>query len=168
MPYLTPVLLSALLACTSGDAEDTGTTPSTSTSTSGSGLGTLALRFSMDPDYIEIMDEEPSGPFWGSIFDSDQVSGVGPEDGAEVLGTIEVESFSLDPAGGSTEVLFQTEALPNIKVVILGFLDSDGNADITDPDPDDGDPVTLPGDNRFTVVSDVETEIDVYFGFLNP
>ena len=54
--------------------------------------------------------------------------------------------------------------LPVTEVVVLGFLDSDGNADPANPNPDAKDPVTLPSDNDFDVVEDEDTTARIYFG----
>ncbi len=159
------LILLLALACADKGGEETGSP--TETGDTGPTEGTLALTFAMDPDYIEIMDEEPVGRFWGSFWKDEEVTGAGPDEGAESLGDIYVESVDLAPDGGPTEVLFTSDALSGA-VVVLGFVDSDGNADPKAPDPDDKDPVTLPGDNEFEVVPGEETVIQVYFGFLNP
>jgi hypothetical protein len=65
-------------------------------------------------------------------------------------------------------VLFTTGALPVGEVTILGFIDSDGNADPDAPSPDAKDPVTLPSDNEFDVIGGQETTVEVYFGLINP
>lgn len=163
-------LASALLAC-SPKSED-----SARAADSGGGDGTdgadapvtgrLALTFAIDPDYRDRMDEEAIGPFWGSFYDTDDVSGVGPEDGAEALGSIYVET--VDVRGDATAALFTSADLTGVKVTVLGFLDSDGNADIDNPDPDEKDPVTLPGENRFTLVDGETAEVQVFFGLLRP
>ncbi len=151
-----------LLACAAKDADSSG-----GGSPSGEvGEGVLALTFAIDPDYQKAMDEEAVGRFWGSFWDADEVSSFGPEEGAVDLGGIYVEEVDL--RAGPSAALFLSEPLPAIDVVVLGFLDSDANADPKAPDPDDADPVTVPGDNRFTVVKDAETTVEVYFGLLNP
>jgi hypothetical protein len=129
--------------------------------------GQLALTFAIDTDYRDLMQEPASGSFWGSFYDADDVTGVGPNDGAEALGSIYIEQIDLTGAQ-PTGVLFTSEALTAKKVVVLGFMDSDGNADVDDPDPDEKDPVTVPGDNRFTIVDGEVTEVQVFFGLLRP
>lgn len=166
------LLLFLALGCSGKDTGETGDTGETAETgdTGPVGEGTLALTFSMDPDYIDAMPEgeEPVGPFWGEFWRSDEVTSVGPDADAESLGDITVETVDLRPSGDPTTVLFTSDTLPAIEVCILGFLDSDGNADPDSPDPDDKDPVTLPSDNRFDVVADSETTVSVYFGLLNP
>lgn len=149
------------LACTarpedSSPTVDTGPFP----------VGTLALRFDMDHDYREAMEEEAIGPFEGSFWRADQVDALGPMEGAEDLGGISVAEVDL--TGEATDVLFTSMDLPPVEVVVLGFIDSDLNAADGDGGPDKKDPVTLPNENRFQVVSGAESEVTVYFGFLHP
>ena len=153
----------AALAC--GDKTDETAQPDT---TGDPTEGTLAITFAMDADFIDIMDEAPVGPFWGTIYAADQVTGIGPDDDAVEYGSIYVETVDLSPDGATTAVLFTTDALPVMEVVILGFVDSDGNADPDSPGPDTRDPVTLPADNDFDVIGGLETTIEVYFGLINP
>ena len=154
-----PFLL--LLAC-GGAPADTDDTDA-----SGSGRGALRVSFGIDGDWFASMDEPCVGPFWGSIWLSDEVTGAGPIDGAESVADLHIESVDLS-AGENTAVLTTVTDLPAGWVTILGFLDSDGNANVDEPDPDEDDPVTLPGDNEFEVVEDAETDALVFFGLLNP
>lgn len=161
-----------LAACSGGGDDGTTsptTTPPTSTADTGPvGEGTLAITFAIDPDYVPYMDEEPVGPFWGDVYLSDDVSSIGPDPGATALAAIAVALVDLPRDGTATAVLATTVPLPAVEVAILGFQDSDDNADPGAPDPDDADPVTLPHQNRFQVVADAETTVQVYFGLLNP
>jgi hypothetical protein len=131
------------------------------------GPGALAISFAMEPDWIPSMDEEPVGVFHGAVFLADDVGPLGPKDGAPSLEGIDVD-VDLRPDGGPTGVLHVTAELEPGDVAVLGFLDSDGNADPADLAPDEGDPVTLPGDNTFAVAADAETPVEVFFGLLNP
>ena len=70
--------------------------------------------------------------------------------------------------GGPTDALTTVADLPAGWVTILGFVDSDANAQETGGDPDSGDPVTLPPQNEFEVLADTETSVTVYFGLLYP
>lgn len=154
-------LLWFALACTEGEpAEDTGETAAPTE-------GRLALKFRIDTDYQAAMDEPAIGAFRGSFWRADEVTGAGPNEGAESIGDIAVDAVDL-VAANPTEVLFTSEDLPAISVIVLGFLDSDNNADPESPDPDSKDPVTLPNQNLFTVVGGETTEATVVFGFLNP
>ncbi len=130
--------------------------------------GTLAVSFRIDEDWAAEMDEPAIGGFWGSIYLSEQVSGIGPDDDAEVLGDIHVETVDMTGDDFTTGVLHVTDELPAGWVVILGFVDSDGNSTEDDRGPEDGDPVTLPNDNQFEVIAGEESPAEVFFNFLNP
>jgi hypothetical protein len=130
--------------------------------------GALELGFQMDTDYMALMEEPPQGNFYGAFWYGDEVSSIGPEDGAISLGSIFVENVVLPEDGSATPPLFVQTDLPIEEVVVLGFLDSDGNADPSNPSPDSKDPVTLPNENDFDVIGDETITATVYFGFLNP
>ena len=172
MRYLSLILL---LACSdksastdSGDTGDANTSPDESVE----GFGDLQLAFAMDADYLELLrdtyGEKAIGTFYGSVYRTEDVTSIGPVDGAEPLASADVETVDLTPSGDETAVLHTIEGLPSGSVTILGFLDTDGNAKSDDPGPDDHDPVTLPSENAFEVVADTESLAVVYFGFLNP
>lgn len=163
------VLLLAL-GCADKGGDDTAASAETGETgdTGPVGEGQVAITFSMDPDYIDVMDEPPVGRFWGTIWNSDDVTDLGPNDGAVGLEDINLESLDLTGGDTPTAVLFTSGELPAIRISVLGFLDSDANSDADAPDPDEKDPVTLPNDNRFNVVADETTTINVFFGFLNP
>jgi hypothetical protein len=130
--------------------------------------GTLAVSFGIDDDWAAQMDEPAVGGFWGTIFWADEVSGIGPEDDAEELGSIYVEVVDMTGPTLATDVLFTTEPLLAGWVTILGFVDSDANSTEADRGPDENDPVTLPNDNQFEVIAGQESPAQVYFDFLNP
>lgn len=156
-------MLLLLLACASSPQDsgpevvDTGPFPP----------GTLSLSFGIDADHLERMQEEPVGAFYGSFWRGDQVDGAGPFADAESLGDIFVAEVDFRD-GVSTPVLFESPELPPIEVVVLGFMDSDANSTDESRRPDDKDPVTLPADNDFDVVSGEATQVQVFFGLLNP
>jgi hypothetical protein len=159
IPLKTALLL-VMLGC--GDKDTAATDSGGGSATE----GTLALTFRIDSDYQAQMDEAATGTFYGAYWLADEVTSLGPEEGAVSLGSIEV---SLDlTADNPSTVLLTSPALPAVEVVILGFLDSDANADPSDPSPDTKDPVTLPTQNDFDVVGGEETTVEVFFGFLNP
>jgi hypothetical protein len=162
---MSPFLLLFVLACGGEPAADSG---GAGDGGAAAGPGTLSLSFGIDLDYRDVMEEPAVGPFWGTVYRAEDVSGVGPADGAEGLADVYVEVVDLSGEGGASEALFETGPLEPGEVVILGFLDSDGNAEAGAPDPDDRDPVTLPADNGFTVVGDTSTAAQVWLGFLNP
>lgn len=155
--------------CSPTDTETLDTTPSDTDTGTPPGDGTaLAVRFSIEADLAARMTEEPSGPFWGEVYRAEDVSLFGPDNGAVALGAIEISDLILAPDGSSTAVLFRLEPVPPIEIAILGFVDTDDNADPSAPDPDADDPVTLPTRNQFTLQLGVETEVTVVFGLLNP
>ena len=148
-----------LIACASSDSvEDTAAPPTE---------GSFAVRFQIDSDWQAEMQEEAVGPFWGSVFDAWDVDNTGPYEGTEAIAPIDVEHLDLT-AGGPTEVLWTSGPIELERICVLGFLDTDANADPEDPDPDTKDPVTLPNDNKFYTVFGEESEITVWFKFLNP
>lgn len=134
------------------------------------GENLLLLSFRIDDALVERLDEEDSltGPFRGSVYAADDTTDLGPIEGAEALASIDVESVTLAPDGSATAALWTSEPLEAGWVRVLGFLDSDGNADPDAPDPDKGDPVTLPSQNEFQIVDGEDTEGTVYFGLLRP
>lgn|GEM_PF-1764315 len=129
--------------------------------------GTLAVSFRIDEDWAAAMDEPAVGPFRATIYWSDQVTGIGPDDDAEELADIFVAEVDLTGPDLTSPVLFTTGELTAGWVTILGFLDSDGNS-VEPHGPDDGDPVTLPNDNAFEVIAGAESPAEVLFDFLNP
>jgi hypothetical protein len=155
-------LILFLLACAEDppleSKTDTGELPMT---------GKISLRYSIDPDLVDVMDESARGVFYGQIFDADQVTALGPDEGAEPLDSVE---HQVDLGDGTipTELRHTSVPLTVDKVVVLGFLDSDENAAETGMDPDGGDPVTLPGENSFDVVMDATTAVTVELGMLYP
>ena len=155
-----------LLTACADKATDTSTSDDTAeveTPTTGS----LALRFSIDEDYAAVMDEPPTGKFYGSFWRGEDVDALGPMEGSESLGTFQV-MIDLPMDGSQTEVLFTKEDLPAQEVYILGFLDSDGNNDPENSNPDAKDPVTIPSENDFDVVGGETTEVNVFMSMLYP
>jgi hypothetical protein len=166
----------AAVACT-GSKDDSGSDTSAADGSDGSDgsdasdgedspvASVLRLSFEIDPDYRDVMDEPAVGNFWGDVYNADEVSSVGPDDGAVALAALYVAN--LDLTGDATDVLLETEEITAVSVVILGFLDSDANANPDSPGPDQRDPVTLPGQNRTDLVAG-STDVTVFFGLLNP
>jgi hypothetical protein len=131
--------------------------------------GSVAIAFELDADFVDNIEangEQPAGRFYGSIYLDSDVTGLGPIEGAEALIDLELE-VDLASANPTAE-LMTSETLPAEIVVILGFLDTDGNAVAGALDPDSGDPVTLVGENKFQVEPGDPTSVTVYFGFLYP
>jgi hypothetical protein len=161
-------MLSLLLVLACSGSDPAGDTGASADGGAASGPGVLALSFGIDLDYRDVMDEPAVGSFWGTIYLADDVSGIGPVDGAQDFGGVYVETVDLSGETGATETLFTSADIDAAEVVVLGFLDSDGNADSADPGPDESDPVTLPADNKFDVVPGATTDVQVWLGFLNP
>ena len=87
----------------------------------GASQGDLLFRFAMDVDYMAEMQEVAAGAFHGSIYLGEEVSSIGPEDGAQALQHIFVEDVVLPTDGSPTEVLIEIKDLPASEVVVLGF-----------------------------------------------
>lgn len=159
------VALGASLAGCSGD--DTPTPASTTetaspTATEALGSGTLAITFKMSEQDVRRMDEPPKGTFYGSIYRAEDVADGEAVDGAEPLESLRLQDVDIPPEGGRpTRQSWLSEALPAGGVIILGFLDSDGNASGGDPAPDDGDPRSRDVDNAFLVIANVERAAEV-------
>lgn len=161
------VWLSLAIACSrsSGDHDPAG---SPTAETGLTGEGRLSLLFAIDPGYVPLMDEPPVGKFWGSLFDAADVSSIGPNPGASPWLPVTVERLTLPIDGTPTALLASIDAIPAGGVAILGFVDSDNNADPAAPLPDHNDPVTLPFENEFVVKPDANNVARVYFGLLYP
>jgi len=163
------VILAILFSgCTENKTDDTSVGIDSGVTSKGSGKGTLSFQFAMDTDYMDAMDEPAEGNFYGSLYLAEDITGTGPVEGATALSSLDVENIILPTDGSSTEIMIMISDLPATEVVALGFLDSDGNADLSNPKPDGKDPVTLPSDNDFDVVEDEDTTARIYFAFLNP
>ncbi len=165
---LLALILLPACAAPSGNDDDDSAAADDDDSTPEPTEGRLVISFRIDEDWFNAMDEPAIGPFAGTIFDSEDVTGVGPDDEAREYGDVYVKEVDLTDGDFTTEVLVTTDLLPATWVTILGFLDSDGNSTPEDGGPDDGDPVTLPNSNEFLVVAGEDTAAEVYFGFLNP
>lgn len=158
------LLLSLLLACNPSSDKDTGG-PDDTGDTAPTGPGTLALSFEMDDDYIKSMKangETPVGEFQGSIYAEEDATSLGPNEGAVSLQDISV-AIDLSDGGGPTEVAFVTDELEPGIVWILGCLDAGG-----DGCGDQGDPITIPNENKVEVLAGTETPFTVYMGMLRP
>ena len=159
------ILLSLLLACDPSTSDkDTGDTADTGDSAA-TGPGTLALSFQMDEDYIKSMKadgETPVGDFGGEIYAEADASSIGPNEGAVPLLGFTV-AIDLSDGGGPTDVAYVTEELDPGIVWILGCLDAAG-----DGCGDQGDPITIPNENKVEVLAGAETPFTVYMGMLRP
>ena len=153
-----------LLICTGCGPSD-----QVDTAEEGNTITSVELAFEMDEDFqtqIESNGDQALGTFYGSVFLASDVTALGPNPGVESLLDLELEvDLSVD---NPTPNLIHTEAIPAGIVAILGFLDTDDNADATAPEPEAGDPVTLVGENKFEVMVGETTSVTIYFGFLHP
>jgi hypothetical protein len=163
--FLLPLLLAPLLAACPA-ANDDDSADDDDDSTQAATTGTLAISFRIDEDWAAAMDEPPLGAFRATIFLTDEVTGIGPDDGAQELEYIVVTEVDLTGGDLSSPVLYTTGELEADWVTVLGFLDSDANS-VEPHGPDEGDPVTLPNDNAFEVIGGQETTVEVLFDFLN-
>jgi len=162
-----PILACLLLGCAGTSIYDGTKTAAGADDTGGStGAGLISVRYAIDPDLVEAMDEPARGVFYGYIYSAEEVTADGPVDWAVSLDKIE---HALDLGDGTipTELLHTSVLLEVPRVVIHGFLDSDENAPETDMGPDSSDPLTLPPDNEFDVVADTTTAVTVVFGTLD-
>lgn len=115
-------------------------------------LGTVpadAGRFLATFDAAESVRDSPmlEGELRGrvvvSVYRDEDVGITGPKAGAEPLGSVTLDEVDLR-SGPSAPVLLDLE-VPAGRYQLLGFLDSDGNADPNAPSPDLHDPVLIPG-----------------------
>jgi hypothetical protein len=167
--HLGAASLIALLAACSGGA-DTDAPVDTDTEATLPTTGTLDLTLRIDDDFGQaVLDDGESlvGRFWGDLYLSEEVSGIGPAEGAVALASFDLDGVDLS-SFEATAVLATVTDLPAGYVTALGFFDSDGNADPSAPGPDSGDPVTLPNENEIEVLAGETTVGEIYFGFRNP
>jgi hypothetical protein len=92
------------------------------------------------------LDGELVGPVYASIYRDEDVSFTGPNDGAEPVDRFTIAE--LDLRSGPSEPIAIDVELPAGDYQILGFMDTDGNADPAAPSPDLNDPVLIPSRAR--------------------
>lgn len=83
------------------------------------------------------------GPIWGDVYRAEDVTLGGPREGAAPLGSFHFPDVDATVAGEGVVHEIDLD-LPVGQYQLLGFMDTDGNADPESPRPDQGDPVTLP------------------------
>jgi hypothetical protein len=163
MSYFTTILSCSIgllcLGCTNKPANDTESTGSDSATSEAlqAGNGRIAIRFSIDDDLAASMDVSPTGTFLGEIYDAEDVSAIGPADGAIALEPL-VVSMDLDVNGNPSAVLYTSGVLTPDEVTVLGTLDVDESGGASG-----GDPVTIPSVNTFSVYTDTTEEVVVEF-----
>jgi hypothetical protein len=154
-------LLLVLAAC----ADPTELPSDDDTMLTATGRGHLSISFDIGAEVVSAMaSEAPVGRFNGALFRADDVDLLGPKEGVTALQPIAVE-VDLREERPTPPLLTSHDVAPQ-PVVVLGFLDTDGNADPQHPMPDHGDPCTLPGDNEFDVMPSGATPATVVLGIL--
>lgn len=83
-----------------------------------------------------------TGTVYGSVYKAADVKITGPIDGTTPVASLKYEG--VDTRKGPSKVFTLSTKLPAGDYQILGFMDIDGNADPSDPSPDEGDPVMIP------------------------
>lgn len=143
--------LALLAACTSGEGDSAPPGP-----------GALGLTFRMDADYLEAMSEPATGTFRGSVYAEADASSIGPTEGASSLLDFQVVGLDLSDGGGPSTTPYVTDPLEPQVVWVLGCLDTAGD------DCEQGDPITIPNENKVEVLADDPTAFEVYLGMLHP
>jgi hypothetical protein len=160
-----PFLL--LFGCAKTDTENNATDSGDSGMNLGDGPGptygngTLGVRFAIDDDVAESMDLPPAGMFIGEVYNAEDVTGLGPNDGAVPLTDFTVD-LDLAIDGTPSDVVYTTPIFDVIEVTVLGTLDVDGSGNASG-----GDPITLPHQTSFDVLEGT-SEVVVEFNMLYP
>lgn len=119
----------------------------------------VTLAFVLTEEIARDLAGPPTGELRGAIFRTTDVGAFGPKDRAEAVAKIEPRRVDL---GADTPPTWTTPELPPGEYTFLGFVDLDDNS----PDgPDDGDIVTRPATNRFTL-SNVGETLEVRFDYI--
>ena len=129
--------------------------------------GDVRLNFSVSSSVRSspYLDDDLLGTVYGGIFHVQDVSVLGPVEGAVSLATVELEGVDLRDAEAS--VSFWSGTLDPGSYVFLGFFDVDGNGDeSSETNPDNGDPVTLANTNAFEIDKGGSSELQVEFNLL--
>lgn len=128
--------------------------------------GTARLTFSVDQNVRESsnLTSPLLGPVYGAIYKAEDVTAMGPIEGAEQLVSVELSSVDLREAEVSA-VSWTTPDLPPDVYVFLGFFDVNGNGEES-RSPDKGDPVTLPSVNQFEILDGEQEDVVVRFSLI--
>jgi hypothetical protein len=106
------------------------------------------------------MDIPPAGLFLGEIYDAEDVTGLGPNDGAVPITDFSV-TLDLAIDGTPSDVVYTTPLFEVAEVTVLGTLDVDESGDASG-----GDPITLPHQTSFDVLegtSEVIVELNMLY-----
>jgi hypothetical protein len=109
------------------------------------------------------LDGEFIGPVSGSVFRDEDVTLFGPEEGAEPVAEFNFDRIDLREGPDGPYLIDAT--LPAGDYQLLGFMDTDGNAEATDG-PDLNDPIMIP--SRAAVLQCEVQRITVRFPLLLP
>ncbi len=106
--------------------------------------GTLVIDARLDAQLVEYVNLTPpvAGAVRASIYHAEDVSITGPSADAVALDTFAIEGVALGTE--APEGRHVSPTLPAGTYMVLGFFDVDGDADLADPQPIQGEPVTLP------------------------
>ena len=129
--------------------------------------GDVRLNFSVSSSVRSspYLDDDLLGTVYGGIFHVQDVSVLGPVEGAVSLASVELEGVDLREAEAS--VVFWSGTLDPGSYVFLGFFDVDGNGEeLAETNPDNGDPVTLANTNAFEIDKGGSSELQVEFNLL--
>lgn len=137
LPYTQPFEIPAEFPGSDSDCASLGSEPAAQ------GYFDVTFDASSTVRNSRALDGELKGNVWGSVFRAEDVSGLGPREGAQAVASFAFEDVDLtDPDALQT---YRIDAQLTAETYqILGFIDIDGNADPDAPDPDVGDPVTVP------------------------
>jgi hypothetical protein len=84
-----------------------------------------------------------AGDVWGSVYRASDVTITGPNAGAMPVANFHFTGVDVTTGPSAMEYLIDT-SIPGGNYQILGFIDSNHNANPMDPAPDTGDPVMIP------------------------
>ncbi len=90
------------------------------------------------------LDGPLKGNVYGSIYRAEDVTIMGPNEGAVAVAALRFTDVDVTDLSGSPIRYHVDEVLPAGNYQILGFMDVDGNTDTNAPDPDVNDPVMIP------------------------
>lgn len=154
-------------ATDTGSAVDGGAAPdATAGIDAGTQDGTVEFRFSVSQlargsgDLVDPL----RGAIYGAIYNLADVTITGPRDGATEIADVLVPAVDLETNEPSM-ITWQSGPIAPGEYTFLAFLDVDGNGgDVREPD--DGDPVTFPRVNQFTIAAGEDVQLTVVFGLI--
>jgi hypothetical protein len=144
LPFLLPLLSFAALGCGSPPTE-----------------GTAALRFAVTKGVRQSpsLTRPLQGTVRGSLFNTEEVTVVGPIKGAKSVASVTVAGVDLRTAELSTANWTSAPILAG-QYTFLGYYDLSG---MGGDEPAAGDPVTLPTTNRMNITAGQQIDFTVAF-----